>query len=101
VRGEFTPVLYLHRIFNVGTAKQNPEDGLVVLVEAGIQKYGLLVDELLGQQQVVVKSLEENAISVDGVSGATILGDGKVSLILDMVKLQSLAQHKDKAKRAA
>jgi two-component system chemotaxis sensor kinase CheA len=101
VRGEFTPVLYLHRIFNVNTTKQNPEDGLVVLVEAGIQKYGLLVDELLGQQQVVVKSLEENAIAVDGVSGATILGDGKVSLILDMVKLQSLAQQQDKAKRAA
>ncbi|MFM9890698.1 MAG: chemotaxis protein CheA, partial [Rickettsiales bacterium] len=81
VRGEFISVIYLHRLFHIRHAETNPSKALMVLVEAGDKKLGLVVDELVGQQQVVIKSLEANADPVAGVSGATILGDGRVSLI--------------------
>jgi two-component system chemotaxis sensor kinase CheA len=84
VRGEFVPVLYLHELFAVQGAVTEASQGLVVLVEHNDGTLGLVVDELVGQQQVVIKSLEENSDPVEGVSGATILGDGKVSLILDI-----------------
>ena len=87
VRGEFIALVYLHEIFNVQNAIHNPREGLIVLVESGNQKLGLVVDELIGQQQVVIKSLEANADPVKGISGATILGDGKVSLILEINEL--------------
>lgn len=90
VRGEFVSILYLHRVFSIGDAITDARKALVVLVENGTEKVGLVVDELLGQQQVVIKSLETNSDSVDGISGATILGDGKVSLILDIAKLSQL-----------
>lgn len=92
VRGEFVPVAYLHRIFNVRNAEPDPSKGLIVLVEAGNTKMGLVVDELVGQQQVVIKSLEANADPVKGISGATILGDGRVSLILEINELKALCQ---------
>ncbi len=92
VRGEFVPVLYLHQLFNVSGAETDASRALVVLVENGDMALGLVVDELVGQQQVVIKSLEENADPVDGVSGATILGDGKVSLILDIPSLCRMKQ---------
>jgi two-component system chemotaxis sensor kinase CheA len=84
VRGEFVPIIYLHRVFNVRDAVDDPSKALIVLVESGRQKMGVVVDELIGQQQVVVKSLEANTDPVKGVSGATILGDGRVSLILEI-----------------
>ena len=87
VRGEFVALVYLHEIFNVQNAIHNPREGLIVLVESGNQKLGLVVDELIGQQQVVIKSLEANSDPVKGISGATILGDGKVSLILEINEL--------------
>ena len=90
VRGEFIPVIGLYHIFGVKNAVQDPARGLVVLVESGRDKVGLLVDELLGQQQVVIKSIEENSSPVAGISGATILGDGNVSLILDIGGLQKM-----------
>jgi two-component system chemotaxis sensor kinase CheA len=90
VRGDFVTVVYLHRIFNVAGAESDPSKALIVLVESGHKKMGLVVDELIGQQQVVIKSLESNADPVSGVSGATILGDGRVSLILDIDGLKSL-----------
>ena len=93
VRGEFVPLIYLHTVFNVQNAIISASDGLVVLVEAGKQKLGVVVDELIGQQQVVIKSLEENADPVKGISGATILGDGKVSLILEINELKSLSNN--------
>jgi two-component system chemotaxis sensor kinase CheA len=90
VRGEFVSVIYLHRIFNIRNAQSDPSQALVVLVESGREKIGLIVDELIGQQQVVIKSLEANADPVQGISGATILGDGRVSLILEINDLANL-----------
>jgi len=84
VRGEFISVIYLHRTFNIPDAEADPSKALVVLVESNRKTIGLVVDELIGQQQVVIKSLEANADPVKGVSGATILGDGRVSLILEV-----------------
>lgn len=92
VRGAFIPVLYLHRIFNIAGAEGDASKALVVLVENAGTQLGLVVDELLGQQQVVIKTLEENADPIQGVSGATILGDGKVSLILDIAGLHRMGQ---------
>ena len=91
VRGEFVQLVYLHEIFNVKGAEHDASKALVVLVESNNQKMGLVVDELIGQQQVVIKSLEANADPVKGVSGATILGDGKVSLILEVNDLKTLS----------
>lgn len=102
LRGEFIQVLYLNSLFGIINSKNIASEALVVIVETNNNKYGLVVDELIGQQQVVIKSLDENSKSIDGISGATILGDGKVSLILDMVKLNGLAQKRDQmARRAA
>lgn len=92
VRGEFVPLVYLHRAFGVSDATTDPAQALIVLVESGSERMGLVVDELIGQQQVVIKSLEANADPVKGISGATILGDGKVSLILEINELKALHQ---------
>jgi len=92
IRGEYVPLAYLHRIFEVPGAIADPSKGIVVLVETdGSSRIGLVVDELLGQQQVVVKSLEANYDAVPGVAGATILGSGRVALILDVIGLRNLA----------
>ncbi len=100
VRGEFIPVLYLSRVFSIQGAVTEPTRGLVVLVENGRNKFGILVDELLGQQQVVIKSIEENADPVEGISGATILGDGNVSLILDVAGLHKSMGNNNSPRRA-
>jgi two-component system chemotaxis sensor kinase CheA len=73
----------------------------VVLVENGDATLGLVVDELVGQQQVVIKSLEENSDPIEGISGATILGDGKVSLILDIMGLCKMKQPSHEKRSAA
>ena len=83
VRDEYIPVVRLHQLFGVEPRVHALEDGIIVLVEADGRRMGLFVDELLGQQQVVIKSLESNFRQVPGLSGATILGDGTVALILD------------------
>lgn len=94
VRGEFIPVMYLANMFGTRGGVLNAAEALVVLVESGRNKIGLVVDELIGQQQVVIKTLETNSDPVEGISGTTILGDGKVSLILDVGKFQQLShQH--------
>ncbi len=84
LRGEVLPLVRLHRRLNLATQLEDPTHGLIVIVEEQSGKYGLLVDELLGQQQVVIKNLEANFRKVPGVAGATILGDGRVALILDL-----------------
>lgn len=94
VRGEFISIIYLQRVFSIPQAESDPSKALVVLVESAGKKMGLVVDELIGQQQVVIKSLEANADPVKGISGATILGDGRVSLILDINGLHQLHQEK-------
>ncbi len=88
IRGEYVPLTYLHSRFQVPGAVTDPCQGIVVIVESeGTARVGLVVDELLGQLQVVVKSLEANYGPVPGVGGATILGDGRVALILDVSRL--------------
>ncbi|SET11761.1 CheA signal transduction histidine kinase [Thorsellia anophelis DSM 18579] len=94
VRGEFLPLVELYQIFDVKNAKPEPTEGIVVIIQAGNRRYALLVDQLIGQHQVVVKNLESNYKKVPGVSAATILGDGSVALIVDVSSLQSL--HRDK-----
>jgi two-component system chemotaxis sensor kinase CheA len=91
VRGEPLPLVHLHRLFDVETQITDPCNGLVVIVEHQGRKYGVLVDELIGQLQVVMKSLEANYRRVEGVSGATILGDGRVALIIDIPGLVRVA----------
>ncbi len=92
IRDKALPVLRLHRVFGVRPKSEDPTEGLVVIVECEGRQAALLVDELLGQQQVVIKSLESNFTKVDGVGGATILGDGKVALILDVPGLVLLCK---------
>lgn len=84
LRDDYLPVLRLYRVFNIEADARELTDGLLVVVEGDGQKAGVFVDELLGQQQVVIKSLESNYRRVDGISGATILGDGSVALIMDI-----------------
>ena len=92
LREEFLPIVRMHEIFNVQNAKATHlTDGLVVVVEGQGVRCGLFIDDLLGQQQVVIKSLEANYRRVEGVSGATILGDGSVALILDIPGLLRLS----------
>ncbi len=83
-RDEYLPVVRLHQMFDVKPRAMELTEGLLMVVEGDGRRVGLFVDDLLGQQQVVIKSLETNYRSVDGVSGATILGDGSVALILDI-----------------
>ncbi|MGH8136686.1 MAG: chemotaxis protein CheA [Steroidobacteraceae bacterium] len=84
-RGYYLPIVRLHEVFGVEPRTRVLDEGLVVVAEGeGHQRVGLFVDDLLGQQQVVIKSLEANYGHVEGVSGATILGDGAVALILDI-----------------
>ncbi|HEX8478388.1 MAG TPA: chemotaxis protein CheA [Telluria sp.] len=87
VRGEYLPLVPLHLMFGIDARHTNPCDGICVIVETEGRKAALFVDELVGQQQVVVKNLESNYRKVTGISGATILGDGGVSLILDVTAL--------------
>ncbi|WP_430009332.1 chemotaxis protein CheA [Methylophaga lonarensis] len=89
LREEYIPVIRLSEVFNL-PASAAAEKGLMVVVEAEGQQMGLCVDDLLGQQQVVIKSLETNYRKVPGFSGATILGDGSVALILDVSGLMRL-----------
>jgi len=92
LRNEYLPIVRMHEIFHVESAKAtNLMDGLLVVVEGQGVRCGLFVDDLLGQQQVVIKSLEANYRRVEGVSSATILGDGSVALILDIPGLVRLS----------
>src|SRR5439155_21225751 len=92
IRGEAVPMIRLHRVFDVAPATEDPSQGIAVIVEHGGRNVALLVDELGGQQQVVIKSLEANFQKVTGVAGATILSDGGVALILDVPGLVALSQ---------
>ncbi len=93
VRGEFLPVVALDDVFGVPRFEDRAAGGIMIVVEAEGARVALLVDELVGQQQVVVKNLEANYRKVPGVSGATILGDGRVALILDVAQLVRRARH--------
>ncbi|MCH8181456.1 MAG: chemotaxis protein CheW [Proteobacteria bacterium] len=93
VRDEYMPVIELEKVFNVPRFDWEHNSGIMVVVEAESGRVALLVDELLGQQQVVVKNLETNYRKVNDVSGATIMGDGRVALILDVGSLVRRSRH--------
>ncbi|AMN46625.1 two-component system, chemotaxis family, sensor kinase CheA [Steroidobacter denitrificans] len=93
-RDAYVPVMRLHEVFGVQPRTTQLHEGLIMVVEGEGRKVGLFVDDLLGQQQVVIKSLESNFRRVDGVSGATILGDGAVALILDVSGLVRVAMQR-------
>jgi two-component system chemotaxis sensor kinase CheA len=92
LRGEYLPLIRLHKCFGIEGAESDPCRAIVIIVQSETAgRVGLVVDELLGQQQVVVKSLEDNYRAVEGISGATILGNGRVALILDVARLREAA----------
>jgi two-component system chemotaxis sensor kinase CheA len=93
VRDEYMPVIELEKVFQVPRFDLEHKSGIMVVVEAENGRVALLVDELLGQQQVVVKNLETNYRKVTDVSGATIMGDGRVALILDVGSLVRRSRH--------
>ncbi|KAA0072304.1 chemotaxis protein CheA [Rhodanobacter sp. T12-5] len=96
-RDEYVPIMRLHRAFACADAVTDIEQGIVVVVEDDGRRVGLLVDDLLGQQQAVVKSLEAHYQRVQGISGATILSDGSVALIVDVSGVVRLGQRRKAA----
>jgi two-component system chemotaxis sensor kinase CheA len=91
-RGEFQPLVRLHRSLAMKPRIEDPTKGIVVFVDVGSHRYGLLVDDVLGQFQVVLKSLEANYAKVQGLAGATVMGDGRVAMILDLHELATQAE---------
>lgn len=101
VRGEYLPLVELWKVFEVEGAKTEATQGIVVILQSAGRRYALLVDQLIGQHQVVVKNLESNYLKVPGISAATILGDGSVALIVDVSALQGLNREQRVAITAA
>ncbi|SEL34591.1 CheA signal transduction histidine kinase [Kosakonia sacchari] len=101
VRGEYLPLVELWKVFDVMGAKTEATQGIVVILQSAGRRYALLVDQLIGQHQVVVKNLESNYRKVPGISAATILGDGSVALIVDVSALQGLNREHRMAHTAA
>ena len=100
LREDYIPVVRLNEIFRID-ARDNNERPLLVVIEGEGHKVGLMIDDLLGQQQVVIKSLETNFRRVDGLSGSTILGDGTVALILDVGGLFQMGRSLERKKGVA
>lgn len=100
VREEYLPLVELRQVFNLPGQIDESNQGIAVIVQSAGCRYALLVDQLVGQHQVVVKNLELNYRRVPGVSAATILGDGSVALILDVAVLAMLAKEKRQATKA-
>ncbi|WP_442808065.1 chemotaxis protein CheA [Trinickia soli] len=92
VRGEYLPLVALHEVFSVEGARTEPTQGIVTIMQTEGRRFAMLIDELVGQQQVVVKNLETNYRKVRGISAATILGDGSVALIVDVAALNREAR---------
>lgn len=90
LRETYWPIFKLHQLMDVEPAHTDMEQAILVLVEASRSRFALMVDDLLGQQQVVIKSLEQHYKRVAGIAGATIMGDGSVALILDIESLPTL-----------
>ncbi len=93
VRDEYWPLVSLYQMMGIDNAITNPTEAIVVLVETSRKRFGILVDSLEGQQQVVIKSLEQHYKRVAGVAGATIMGDGSVAMILDIESIASDIQN--------
>ncbi|MBI5418221.1 chemotaxis protein CheW [Candidatus Poribacteria bacterium] len=88
-RGELLPIFRLHQLFNIDGAVKKSTDGVLMIITDGDERFALLVDELLGQQQVVTKSLNDGIGKVPGVSGAAILGNGCVGKKADQLKIKN------------
>jgi two-component system chemotaxis sensor kinase CheA len=99
LRDDHVPITRVYQAFDVTPEFFDYENTTIVVVEGAGTKVGFMVDELLAQQQVVIKSLESNFVAIEGISGATILGDGKVALILDIAGMvnRSLKNNKGAA----
>jgi len=94
LRGEFVPIVMLSDLLGIGSSAINSTERVVIITDTGEgSRIGLVVDELLGHQQVVIKSIEESYGAVPGIAAATILGNGRVAFILDVEKLSELAVH--------
>ena len=91
IREEYLPLIRLHKVFEIDTQVENIEDGIVVVVEAGYRRCAIFVDELLDQQQVVIKSLDSAFSKHAGIAGGTILGDGRIALIIDIQGLVNMS----------
>lgn len=98
LRGRTTPIFRLSVLFNIPSSYQENDKFFVVIVNAGLRKIGLVVDELLGQEEVVIKPLVDYLQEKSGLSGATIIGDGRVSLILDVYELANIAMSRQVAR---
>lgn len=94
VREEYLPLVQLHEVLDIDGAQTDPGKGIAVILQSAGRRYALLVDQLIGQHQVVVKNLEMNYRKVPGISAATILGDGSVALIVDVAALPQLCRDK-------
>jgi len=92
IREQYWPLIHLHKTMQIDNAILEPDKAIVVLIESSKKRFALLVDSLVGQQQVVIKSLEKHYKRVPGVAGATIMGDGGVAMILDVESLASLVK---------
>lgn len=99
--GQHLPLFRLSNLFNAGDVRKRPEDAVVVVVEDEGRKIGLLADELLGQQSIVIKSLGERLQGTDGVAGGAIMSDGNVALILDIAGIVRVAHAVDTTRRLA
>ncbi|OGB00723.1 MAG: chemotaxis protein CheA [Burkholderiales bacterium RIFCSPHIGHO2_12_FULL_61_11] len=97
VRGEYLALVELHKFFEISDAVRNPTEAIAVIVQAEGTRFALLVDQLVGQHQVVVKNLETNYRKVPGISAATILGDGNVALIIDVAAMKRANREKASA----
>ncbi len=95
MRGEYLPIVRLSELFGTHSEVTDPTKGVLSVIESDGGRVAVLVDELLGQQQVVIKSMETNFKKVNGIAGATILGDGHVAFIIDVRAIRSFAKHEE------
>ncbi len=91
IRGNYIPLVRIYELFEIPSEKTDPTDALVVVLQSTESRFGVLVDDVLGQTQAVIKSIDKNFRKIEGTSGATILGNGKVSLILDVHGIERMA----------
>jgi two-component system, chemotaxis family, sensor kinase CheA len=91
IRGDYIPLVRLYELFSLPSQKTDPTEALVVVLNGSRNRFGILVDDVLGQTQAVIKSIDKNFKKIEGTSGATILGNGRVSLILDVHSIERMA----------
>ncbi|MGC9323704.1 MAG: chemotaxis protein CheA, partial [Desulfomonilia bacterium] len=91
IRGNYIPLVRMYELFHMKAEKQDPTEALVVVLQSSENRFGILVDDVLGQTQAVIKSIDKNFRKIEGTSGATILGNGRVSLIVDVHGVEHMA----------